>query len=113
LRVGGCAALVLLPIMFYVMLTANVTSLNYKLARVQAQKTALQAQTLRQEDRIAKLLSRERLAAVAARLHMHDPQVYAVVTLPATPRAPARERGIALIGAMNQWLGAAAGDIRR
>ena len=111
LRVGALAAVFVLPLMLYVMLTANLTSLNYKLARVEEQKIALQAETMRQDDRIAKLESRERLAALAVTLKMHDPQVYAVISLPATRPASAAPRGIALLGAMNQWLSAAAGDV--
>jgi hypothetical protein len=109
-RVGAASAALLLPIMLYVMLTANITSLNYKLAHVQNEKTALLAETMRQDDRIAKLESRERLAAIAARLHMHDPQTYAVVALPAPPRLVSIPHGVALLGAMNQWL-SAAGDV--
>jgi hypothetical protein len=112
-RIGGLAAALALPLMLYVMLTANLTGLNYKLAHVQAQKAALLAATMRQEDRIAKLESRERLAVIAARLGMHDPHVYAVVALPAPPPAPPSARGVALLGAMNEWLSAAAGDIAR
>jgi hypothetical protein len=93
------------------MLTANLTSLNYKLARVQAEKADLLAQTMRQEDRIAKLESRERLAAIAARLNMHDPQAYAVVAVPALAGGLAKPGGIALLGSMNHWLSAAAGNI--
>jgi len=111
-RVVGAAIVLALPLMLCVMLTANVTSLNYKLAHAQARQEALLAATMRQEDRIAKLESRERLAALAARLGMHDPHVYAVVALRA-PAPPAQgARGIALLGAMNQWLNAAAGDVR-
>lgn len=109
LRVGAIAALLVVPLMVYVMLTANLTSLNYKLARVQAQKTALLAQTMRQEDTIAKLESRERLAAIAAALDMHDPGTYAVVALPPAQPSAAPPRGVALLGAMNQWLSAATG----
>ncbi len=107
-RVGGVVALIVVPLMVYVMLTANLTGLNYKLARVQAQKAELLAETMRQEDRIAKLESRERLAQVAARLHMHDPGMYAVVTVPPPARDPAPAQGVALLGAMNQWLAGAA-----
>jgi hypothetical protein len=110
-RVGGVSLILLLPVMLYVMLTANITSLSYKLARVQAQKTAVLAETLRQEDRIAKLESRERLVVIAMRLHMHDPQAYAVVTLPQPPRVVSVPPGVPLLGAMNQWLSAAAGDV--
>jgi hypothetical protein len=111
LRVGAGAALLVLPLMFYVMLTANLTSLNYKLARVETQRLALQAETLRQDDRIAKLESRERLAALAVRLKMHDPQMYAVISPAQTPLKPMPAHGIALLGAMNQWLSAAAPDV--
>ena len=58
-------------------------------------------------------MARERLAVIAARLGMHDPHVYAVVALPAPPPAPPSARGVALLGAMNEWLSAAAGDIAR
>jgi hypothetical protein len=111
-RVSGAAVALMLPLMLYVMLTANLTSLNYKLARVQSEKAELLAQTMRQDDRIAKLESRERLAALAVRLHMHDPQVYAVVALPIAPPRPARTDGVAFLGAMNHWLSAAARDPR-
>jgi cell division protein FtsL len=109
LRVGAVAAFIVVPLMIYVMLTANLTTLNYKLARVQTEKNALLAETMRQEDRIAKLESRERLAQVAAHLHMHEPGMYAVVAVPSTPRPPAPSPGVAFLGAMNQWLAAASG----
>ncbi len=104
-RVTGAGAIVVLPLLLYVMLTANLTGLNYALARTQAQKSTLLAQTMRQEDRIAKLESRERLAALAARLHMHDPGDYAVVTLPSSEHRPAQERGFPAFGAVGHWLG--------
>jgi hypothetical protein len=104
LRVAAVVAVLVLPLMLYVTLTANLTSLNYALTRAQAEKTELLAQTMRQDDRIAKLESRERLAALAARLKMHDPQIYAVVALPAAYREPEPTRGIALLGAIGQWL---------
>ena len=108
LRVTGVGAAIVVPLMFYVMLTANLTSLNYALARVEAHKTTLLAQTMRQDDRIAKLESRERLAGIAARLKMHDPQTFAVVRVPRDepPGAP-HPSGIALLGSMGQWLDSA------
>lgn len=107
-RVAAIGAVFVLPLMLYVMLTANLTGLNYTLARVQAQKTALLAQTMRQDDRIAKLESRERLAALAVQLKMHDPQTYAVVSVPPAQTAPApRAGGVALLGAVGQWLNSA------
>jgi hypothetical protein len=111
-RISGCVAVLVLPVLLYVMLTANLTSLNYRLAHVQARKTALLAETMRQEDRIAKLESRDRLAAIAARLGMRDPQLYGVAELPAPPPPRPVPQGIALLGAVNNWLNAAARDGR-
>ncbi len=113
LRVGGIAALLVLPLMFYVMLTANLTGMNYTLAKEEARKATLLAQTMRQDDRIAKLESRERLAALAARLGMHDPQIYAVATLPPAADEPAGGHGIALLGAVGEWLDSTVGGSPR
>jgi diadenosine tetraphosphatase ApaH/serine/threonine PP2A family protein phosphatase len=65
---------------------------------VTQQKLDLVAETTRLDDRIAQLESRERLADVAVRLHMHDPQVYAVVDVPRPHVAPP-SNGIAFLGA--------------
>ncbi len=109
-RVVGAATLVALPFMVYVMLMANVTGLSYKLARIESQKADLLAASLRADERIAKLESRERLALLAARLKMRDPHVYAVVDIPAVPRESSAPPGVALLGAMNQWLVGATPD---
>ena len=68
--------------MVYVMGTAHLTSLSYKVAKAQRERAALQAETARLDDRLAALRSDDRLARVAARLHMGDPQQFALVTLP-------------------------------
>lgn len=91
-----CAILV--PLLGYVTLTANLTSLNYALARETREKTALVEETQRLDDRIVQLSSAERLADLAAKLKMHDPHVYAVVSVPeVTPPQP-RPTGFALLG---------------
>ena len=73
----------------YVMLMSNLTGLNYAVARAEHERIALQDQTARLDDKIATLRSQERLAAIAAKLGMHDPQEYAIVQLPArVQRAP-------------------------
>jgi cell division protein FtsB len=113
LRLAFAALAIVVPIMVYVMLVANLTSLNDRLVHADARRTELLAQTMRQDDQIAKLESRDRLAAIAARLGMRDPQVYAVVALPAPRRAPDVAHGIAFLGAMNQWWGAATGDVHK
>ena len=81
-------AMVLAPVMLYVMLTSNLTSLNYALASAQTQKLKVQGDVQRLDDRIAYLQSRERLLQVASKLGMKDASQYAIVSLqpPAPPR---------------------------
>jgi len=98
-RILSIVALVLAPVMVYVMLTSNITSLNYALANAEGQRTVLQQDVQRLDDQIAHLDSRERLAQVAAQLGMRDPARFEVVTL--TP--PVRDEkagGLAFLG----WL---------
>jgi hypothetical protein len=72
---------VLLPLMGYVVLTANLTGLSYAVATARAQREALEEQTMRLDDRIAALRSDDRLAQLAARLGMREPQLFAVVRI--------------------------------
>jgi cell division protein FtsL len=67
--------------MLYVTLTARLTSLNYAVARAERERAQLQAETGRLDDQLAALRSDDRLARVAAQLHMSDAQQFAVVTL--------------------------------
>lgn len=80
-----CALLgmTLFGVMLYVTLTARLTSLNYAVGKAQVERTALQTQTARLDDELAALRSDDRLAKVAAKLHMQDPQQFAEVSLPA------------------------------
>jgi hypothetical protein len=95
-RITLGVAVVLAPIMLYVLLMGNLTALNYSLAQANAHRLELQEETMRLDDRIAALESRDRLAVIAARLHLHDPQRYAVVDLPRP--APPPPSGIAFLG---------------
>lgn len=95
---------VFVPLLAYVALTSRVTSLSYALEREQTERTAVLEETQRLDDRIARLRSPERLAAVAASLKMHDPNVYAVVRIP-QPKAQPRAGGFAFLG----WLQPAVG----
>ncbi len=97
-RITLGVVVVLAPIMGYVLLMGNLTALNYSLAQANAQKLELQEETMRLDDRIAALESRDRLADVAAKLHMHDPQTYAVVDLPRPVATP--PSGIAFLGSL-------------
>ncbi len=87
----------LVPLLAYVKLTSDLTSMNYALASARNDRTQLLDQTQRLDDTIARLSSNERLAQLATQLKMHDPHVYAVVTLPA-PNAQPKPTGIAFFG---------------
>lgn len=82
LRVGAVLGLVLAGLMAYVMLTSNITSLTYSVAKAHEQRDKLLTQTARLDDRIAALRSDDRLATIARKLGMHDAQLFAVVKLP-------------------------------
>ncbi len=91
----------LIPLLGYVTLTANLTSLNYALARTDRERIALLEDTQRLDERIARLQSPDRLAALAAKLKLHDPHVYAVVPVP-EPVVQAHPTGFALFAWFNQ-----------
>jgi hypothetical protein len=86
---------VLVPLLAYVTLTANVTSLTFAIARTERERTVLVGDTQRLDDRIARLQSPDRLAALAGKLKLHDPHVYAVVRVP-EPKPLPRPTGFAL-----------------
>lgn len=99
-RIAAAFAALGAPVMLYVMLISNLTAMNYALAHATADKTALQEETQRLDDRIAQLDSRDRLASIAATLHMHDPHVYAVVAQPLPAKAHVAPTGIAFLGSL-------------
>ena len=90
-------AVVLAPVMLYVMLTSNLTSLTYALASAETQRTQMQGEVQRLDDQIAHLESRERLAQVAAKLGMRDPSRYEIVNLTPAPPEP-KTAGVAFLG---------------
>ncbi|HWT04922.1 MAG TPA: hypothetical protein VN224_04125 [Xanthomonadales bacterium] len=85
----------LVPLLGYVTLTSRLTSLNYALVRTDLERIALLEDTQRLDERIAHLQSPDRLAALAAKLKLHDPHVYAVVRVP-EPKPQPRPTGFAL-----------------
>ena len=97
LAVFALAVALLLPLLAYVTLTANVTSLNFALARAERDRTALVEEAQRLDDRAARLQSPERLALLATRLKLHDPHVYAVVRVP-EPKLQPKPTGLAFFG---------------
>jgi hypothetical protein len=97
LAVIGLAVAVLLPLLAYVTLCAEVTSLSFALARTEHDRSALADQSQRLDDQIARLESPDRLSALAAKLHLHDPHVYAVVRIP-EPKVQPSPSGLAFFG---------------
>ena len=102
-RVGATLGGVLVMLMGYVMLTSNVTSLTYSVAKAHADRDALQEQTARLDDRLAALRSQERLAAVAAKLGMRDPDRFASVRI--APPTLAQNRVIPVFSSIAEWFG--------
>jgi hypothetical protein len=83
----------------YVTLTANLTGMTYAVSQAQEQRTQLQEQTARLDDRLMQMESQNRLAGIAARLGMHEPQTFAVVRVPAMrPETNSRLAFLARLG---------------
>jgi len=91
-RVGAVIGITLVALMAYVMLTSNVTSMTYALAKAQHKREVLQEQTARFDERLAAMRSDDRLAAIAARLGMKDASRFAIVTLPPQEAGPPKFR---------------------
>jgi cell division protein FtsL len=84
LAIAGVMTVLLLQ----VVLSAQITANAYKVDRAHAQRTELELQTARLDDEIATLSSDDRLAAIAAKLGMTQPQRFLLVSLqaPAQPQ---------------------------
>ncbi|HEX4012442.1 MAG TPA: hypothetical protein VHX17_00990 [Candidatus Cybelea sp.] len=91
-RISGILLCVLALLMGYVVLTSSLTGRSYAVAKAQAKREALLEETLRLDDRIAALSSDDRLAQIAARLGMREPQQFAVVRVQAPRIAKASSR---------------------
>lgn len=102
IRFCGLLVVALAGVMAYMMLIANLTSLNYSLSRAERHRASLQAETARLDDRLAALRSDDRLAVIAAQLHMRDPQQFAVVALPSAPQKTPR----LFLSSLASWFGA-------
>lgn len=83
-------------VVVYLGLVANVTRVNYALAKTARHKARLVDTTSRLDDRIARLQSREHLDALARRLGMHDAQTFMAVNLP-PERHEQAPRGLAFL----------------
>lgn len=102
-RVCGVLGVVLVALLGYVMLMSNMTSLTYSLAKAHHEREVLQQQTARLDERLSTLRSQERLAAVAAKLGMHEPQQFALVSLETAPAV--REGSVPMLSSIAGWFG--------
>ena len=102
LRAAAALVAMTAVVALYLFLQDNVTRLNYDLARAGRERDKLVVRTTALDDQIARLESRDRLAAVAAGLGMHDAGSFVVATIPAATAAE-RPRGIALLS-FTHWL---------
>lgn len=102
-RVCAVLGVVLASLMGYVMLTSNMTSLTYAVAKAHHDREALQEQTARLDDQLAALRSDERLAKVASKLHMHEAQQFAVIKL--TPVVADDSTRIPVLSSIAGWFG--------
>ena len=81
-------AIVAVMLLGYVMLTSNLTGLTYAVNRAHAQREALLEETARLDDKLEALSSDRRLASIAAKLGMKDPQRFVVISPPASSITP-------------------------
>ncbi len=81
LRVSIALMSVLVLLMGYVVLTSSLTGLSYAVGKARADREALLEETMRLDDRIGALRSDDRLAQLAARLGMREPEHLAVVRI--------------------------------
>ena len=88
LKTGAVLCLALAALMGYVMLTSSMTSLSYAVGKAHHERDLLAQETTRLDDQIAAARSDERLAAMARKLGMKEPQTFALVRL-APVQAPA------------------------
>ncbi|MEO9170670.1 MAG: hypothetical protein ABI278_05780 [Candidatus Aquilonibacter sp.] len=105
-RVCSVLGALLVLLLGYVMLTSNVTSLTYSVAKAHHHRDVLQEKTARLDERIAGLRSQERLASVAARLGMREPQQFALVRF-GVP-AVARRGTFPMLSSIAGWFGGGA-----
>jgi cell division protein FtsL len=95
-RIVATVTLLTVLIGVYLALMANVTRMNFELSKNAGTEAKLAGDSARLEDEISRLASRERLAGIATKLGMHEPDTFAQVTLPAAHAAGERS-GVAFL----------------
>jgi hypothetical protein len=92
-------------VMMYLTLLADVSHLHYELVQAEERRAELQDLTMRLDDKVARLRSRDRLALVAGELGMRDPGAYAVVRLPSSPVVAERGHRLAFLSIVSAITG--------
>ncbi len=90
LKTGAVLGLALIALMTYVMLTSSMTSLSYADSKAHRERDHLQIETARLDDQLAIMRSDERLARIAAKLGMKEPQQFASIQLTPPKAAPSQ-----------------------
>jgi cell division protein FtsL len=80
-RMVLCISVVMAVLLADVLMTATITAHSYTLDRANAERTALLMKTERLDDEIATLTSDDRLAVVAGKLGMIQPQGFLRLSL--------------------------------
>lgn len=105
-RVGAVVGVVLATLLGYVWLTSNVTSMTYAVASAHQRREALIESNNRLDDQLAAARSQERLARLAAKLGMHEPQRLSVIV--ASPaRTVAQRAAFPMFSTIAGWFGGA------
>ena len=97
-RIFATIGSLVLVVVVYLALLANVTRMNYELTKLAQHRAELLDQTAINDDAIASAESNERLKAYARRLRMSEPQTFVSIALPRD--RPPVSQGIAFLS----WL---------
>ena len=81
-QIFSTVGVITIAVVVYLALMANVTRMNYELAKSDRTKSALVDENSRLDDRIARLETRERLARLANSLGYREPDTFATVVVP-------------------------------
>ena len=104
LRIAIALSLAVGMVSAYLMVMADMTSTNAALYTALDDRAKLQDETMRYDDEIAKLISRERLSHVATQLHMKRTDDFVVVAAPQQHVAAEEQTGVvALLASVEQW----------
>ncbi len=103
LRIVASLGFATVAIAVFLALQGNATRMNYELSKAVREQTRLVDANARLDDKIARLESRERLALLAAGMHMHEAGKFTVAVVPAPRQAIEKPHGLAFLP-IADWL---------